>query len=107
MHKYYSGTNLKEANALNDTIDSGTPFLTKPTVWWTDSYEKACSYARKHSKPAVVEVILDELPKNFKYYFSVREGKTLSENFRQWALPKDYLSNEFSCCVEEVIIHPL
>lgn len=103
--KYYRGCTMNEAVDIKVAIDEGKLNARQDVTYWTDSYEKAAMYARRHSNGAVVEVEMDEQPRGVQNYFSVGEGDSAATTIRQWVLPTAYFVNTFSCYVEETTIH--
>ena len=101
MIKYYRGTTIREANELAQDIQ------TRDETHWTDSFEKAAMYARRHDSGAVVEVEMDEQPRGIQNYFSVGEGDSAATTIRQWILPREYFRNHFSTFVEETTVTPV
>jgi hypothetical protein len=102
--RYYRGCSLKEAVDLKIAIDDGNFKARRSHTWWTDSFEKAAMYARRHGNGAVVVVEMDEQPRGIQNYFSVGLGDSAATTIRQWKLPTDYFVGTFSCTAEEVKI---
>ena len=105
--KFFRGCSMNEAVDLKIAIDEGGLNARRNVTYWTDSKEKAMSYARRHHNGAVVEVEMDESPRGINNYFSVGEGDSAATTIRQWVLPTNYFENTFSCYVEETSIHAL
>jgi hypothetical protein len=97
MYKFFRGTTLTEAKALEKGKQQ--PEITH----WTDSLDKAKMY----SKGAVIEVVLDELPPHFNLRKSIAEGDATHGNIREWRIPKRYYTQDggFFNYIEETKIH--
>ena len=103
--KYFRGCAMNEAVDIQIAIDNGNLNARRQTTFWTDNYEQAAMYARRHSNGAVVEVEMDEQPRGIQNYFSVGAGDSAMTTIRQWELPTAYFNEHFSCYVEETTIH--
>jgi len=105
MVKYFRGCSLEEAKDIEDAINTGEFNARQPTIFWTDSYEKALMYARRHTDGAVVEVEMDTQPLGITNYFSVGEGDSAATTIRQWELSPFFFERVFTVYVEELRIY--
>lgn len=107
MFKYYRGCSMNEAVDLHIAMESGKLNARRSATYWTDSFEKAAMYARRHHNGAVVEIEMDEEPLSLKYHMDVAHGDSAATTIRQWVLPTVYLEDTLSCFVEETTIHSI
>jgi hypothetical protein len=97
MYKFFRGTTLKEAKALEEGYQQSD------LTFWTDSLEKAKMY----SKGAVLEVVLDELPPHFNLRKAIAKGNEVHGNIHEWRISRHYFIQDggFFNYIEETKIH--